>query len=99
MTELGRKAVQKLAHLMEWSGQEAIQLRAAIDLADRSPETQKVQKHQVESFSLSGKDAKEIAVEVIKKQRNKMFNNKVTLQDDNFKANGVLDMDATWNDM
>lgn len=65
MTELGRKAVQKLAHLMEWSGQEAIQLRAAIDLADRSPETQKVQKHQVESFSLSGKDAKEIAAAMV----------------------------------
>jgi predicted nucleotide-binding protein len=57
---LGRKAVMKLGHLME-SDKEEIQFRAAQDLADRSPETQKTTRHEVTALSLSGDDAKEIA--------------------------------------
>lgn len=43
-------------------------------------------------------DAKEIAITEFEKQRDKMFKtSKTVLEDDNYKANGVLDMDATWN--
>lgn len=43
------------------------------------------------------KDAKEIAINLFKEQKDKMFRRGVELSDDNFKADGVLDMDATWN--
>lgn len=39
---------------------EDIRLKAAIDLADRGPQTSKVQKHQVETFTLDGKDVEAI---------------------------------------
>ncbi len=42
-------------------------------------------------------EAKKLAVEKMKKRRDKMFNNTVTLQDDTFKADGVVNMDETWN--
>jgi hypothetical protein len=43
-------------------------------------------------------DAKEQAVEIMKKQRDKMFKRQdFELQDDSFAAHGVLDMDETWN--
>ena len=58
---LGRKAISKLAHLMEHGSKEDIQLRAAQDIADRNTETMKVQRHIVDQFTLSGEDAKEIA--------------------------------------
>lgn len=53
--ELGRKAIGHIARSMT-SDNEHVALKAAIDLADRSPETSKTQKIQVESFSLDGKD-------------------------------------------
>jgi len=44
------------------------------------------------------KEAKELAVELMGKQRDKMFNiSSFELQDDNFKADGILNMDETWN--
>lgn len=43
------------------------------------------------------KEAKEMAVEKFAKQKDKMFGKGVALQDDNFKADGCIDMDATWN--
>lgn len=43
------------------------------------------------------KDAKDLAVRKLTNQKNKMFKNGIELQDDNFKADGCLDMDATWN--
>lgn len=39
---LGRQAVRNIAHLMENAKKEEVQLKAAQDLADRSPETSKV---------------------------------------------------------
>lgn len=43
-------------------------------------------------------EARQEAVEIMKVQRDKMFRRRgFDLQDDNFKADGVLDMDATWN--
>lgn len=61
LQQLGRKAVEKIADHMENASSEGLRLKAAIDLADRSPETSKTQKLQVESFSIDGKDAKAIA--------------------------------------
>lgn len=61
LTQLGREAIERLAGLMRFSANENIILRASQDLADRAPDTQKIQRHQVESFTLSGRDAKEIA--------------------------------------
>lgn len=61
MDRLGREALHKIAGLMRFSQNEGIILRSAQDLADRSPMTSKIQKHQVESFSLDGADAKAIA--------------------------------------
>lgn len=60
MRKLGRMAVGKLAGLLD-SGSETIQLKAAIDLADRSPETQKTQRIEVADLTLAGADAKAIA--------------------------------------
>lgn len=61
MELLGREALQKMAGLMRFSNDENIILRSAQDLMDRAPTTSKVQKHQVESFTLSSEDAREIA--------------------------------------
>lgn len=59
--QLGRRALDIIGDKMENSKDDKIQLRAAIDLADRAPSTSKVQKIQMESFTLAGKDAKALA--------------------------------------
>jgi len=61
ISQLGRRAIEVIADKMENAKDDKLQLRAAIDLADRAPETSKVQKIQMESFTLAGKDAKAIA--------------------------------------
>lgn len=61
LDQLGRRGLEVIGQLMENSKDEKIQLRSAIDLADRAPTYSKVQKLQVESFTLAGKDAKAIA--------------------------------------
>lgn len=65
MDRLGREALHRLATLMRHCESPQIQLRAAIDLADRAPATSKVHKHQVESFTLGSHDAKEIAAALV----------------------------------
>jgi uncharacterized protein YbjQ (UPF0145 family) len=46
----------------------------------------------------SEEEAKEQALKIMTTQRDKMFKNGViNLQDDNYKADGVLNMDETWN--
>lgn len=55
MTYLGRKAAIKTGMLID-SPNERIALDASKELMDRSPETQKTQRLQVDSFSLDGKD-------------------------------------------
>lgn len=43
-------------------------------------------------------EAKKKAVKIFSDERHKMFNKRnVTLQDDSFRADGVLNMDETWN--
>jgi hypothetical protein len=43
------------------------------------------------------KEAKDIALKKFSKKKEKLYNNGIELQDDNYKADGILDMDATWN--
>ena len=48
--------------------------------------------------AINEEEAKKAAIKIMSDQRDKMFKKKgVQLQDDNFKADGILDMDATWN--
>lgn len=61
LDHLAKQAVHTMASLMRNSSNENIILKAAQDLMDRGSATSKIQKHQVESFTLSGKDAKGIA--------------------------------------
>lgn len=56
LQRLGRNALQTIEELRAKSDSESIKLKAAIDLADRSPETSKIQKMQVATISLEGKD-------------------------------------------
>lgn len=43
-------------------------------------------------------EAKEKATDIMKKRRDKMYvAGKLEIQDDNFKPNGILDVDATWS--
>ena len=69
LSKLGREAVERIATLMRHSNNEAIQLRASQDLADRAPGTQKIQKHQVESFSINSRDAQAIADAMVESAR------------------------------
>ena len=68
LQQLSRKAVGRLATLMN-SDNEAIAFRAAQDLADRGPETQKTQRVQVDSLTLTGSDAKELAAAMVESAR------------------------------
>jgi hypothetical protein len=61
ISRLGMRGLQVIGQFVEDTGDKKLQLRAAIDLADRAPETSKVQKIQVESFTLANKDAKALA--------------------------------------
>lgn len=58
---LSRKAIGVAANLMEGAESESVRLTAARDLMDRGSDTSKIQKHQIESFSISGEDAKDLA--------------------------------------
>ena len=62
MATLGRRAVRNIAQLMEESPTEMIRFKAAVDLADRNPETAKTQKHQFESgLSVTKESAEALA--------------------------------------
>jgi hypothetical protein len=63
--KLSHRAIAVIGTLMEDAGKEDVRLRAAQDLADRGPETAKIQKHQVESFTLSSSDARAIAESMV----------------------------------
>jgi hypothetical protein len=66
---LARKALTKVGDLMENSGNQAIQLKAAQDLLDRNPETSKVQKIATAGFTLDAADAKEMAAALVASAR------------------------------
>jgi hypothetical protein len=61
MDALGRRGLEIIAQIAESGKKEDNQLRAAVDLADRSPTYSKVQKHQIEAITLTGRDAKMLA--------------------------------------
>lgn len=65
MTKLLHKlsiaALDTIASTMSHGSSEALRLKAAQDLADRGPQTSKVQKHQVESWRIDPADAQRIA--------------------------------------
>lgn len=63
---VGREALSRMRDLMKTSKNEAIIAKTAADLLDRSPETSKIQKHQVASFSLDGEDAKMLAAAMVR---------------------------------
>lgn len=42
-------------------------------------------------------EAKKKAIEQMRKSSAKMYSNSVQVQDDNYKADGILNMDETWN--
>jgi len=47
---------------------------------------------------ISEEEAKRVAIEIFKIIKNKMFHSKdIHLEDDNYKADGCLNMDETWN--
>jgi hypothetical protein len=62
--KLGRQAIKRISQLM-YSDSEHISLKAAQDLADRAPDTSKTQKVSIDSFTLSGQDAKELAAALV----------------------------------
>lgn len=62
---LGRRAIEVIGTTMEDGASEALRLKAAIDLADRAPETSKIHKHQVEGLMLTGEDARAIAESMV----------------------------------
>lgn len=63
---VGREALLRMRGLMKDSQNEAIVVKAAADLLDRSPETSKIHKHQVAAFSVSGDDAKLLAAAMVR---------------------------------
>jgi hypothetical protein len=65
LKRLGREAVLKTASLMRTAGSENIQLAAARDLADRSQETSKIQKIQIEPFTLDPAAGKALAAALV----------------------------------
>lgn len=66
---LARKAIGVVGNLMTGAEDEAVKLRAAQDLMDRGSETGKINKHQIESWSLSGRDAKGLAEAMVEAAR------------------------------
>jgi hypothetical protein len=43
------------------------------------------------------KEAKDIALKQFTKQRGNLNNKNIQIQDDNYKVDGICDMDRTWN--
>lgn len=69
---LGREAIGRIrGHMNNEDNPASVQLKAAQDLADRSPETSKTIKHEVASISLSGQDAKEMAAALVESARSR----------------------------
>ena len=61
IAKLSEKALNVMEDQILHGTTEEVKFKAAKDILDRNPETSKTNKVQVESFTLSGRDAKEIA--------------------------------------
>lgn len=69
LREIGREAIVKLRNLMNAAASEQTQLRAAQDLADRNPETSKVQRHEIVATHITPTDAKALAAALVESAR------------------------------
>lgn len=61
--KLSLKAMKKLDQLTE-SFDDKVALRASIDLADRGPQTAKVQRHEITAVTLNGKDVDRLSAAI-----------------------------------
>ena len=61
IAKLSEKALNVMEEQILHGTTEEVKFKAAKDILDRNPETSKTNKIQVESFTLSGRDAKELA--------------------------------------
>ena len=86
--------------------EEYVKAKKALDNYNKSGKVNLAQEKQLKQALSERKDAltdqrlglKKLAVEQMAKARDKMFyKTKLELQDDTFKADGVLNMDETWN--
>jgi CRP-like cAMP-binding protein len=68
LQKLSRRAIGKLADLMD-SPVDAVAFRAAQDLADRGPETQKTQRFQVDALTISGQDVQAMCAAMVESAR------------------------------
>jgi len=71
---MSRQAIGKIGNLMNGAAKEEVQFMAARDLADRGQETSKIQRMQVESFTLSGKDVAGLRESMVEAARVKAAN-------------------------
>lgn len=78
---LGREAVAKIADLMDSAEKEEVQLKAAVDLADRSQETSKVQKLIVGAISLDGADVDKLTAAMVEAAEAQRINVRATVGD------------------
>ena len=65
MQTIGREAIRKIRGLMHGAEKEELQLKAAQDLADRNPETSKVQRHQQIAGMIDPEAAKLLAAALV----------------------------------
>lgn len=91
LEKLSERAIARIGELMEGAWKEDIQLKAAIDLADRGPNTAKIQKHQVESYTLANSDARALAEAMVMAAT--VRNQNVTLATENFDKVNVDESD------
>lgn len=93
VSALSHQALAKVAQLMDKGSTEAIQLNAATTILDRNPETSKSNRLQVESFTLSGRDAKGLADAMVEAARvHEEFKNEVA--GDFVRVDGVQEAQA-----
>jgi cell division protein ZapA (FtsZ GTPase activity inhibitor) len=69
MHQLSLKALGVIENTMHDASSEALRLKAAQDLADRGPQTSKVQRHQMETFNVSAELAKDLAAAMVESAR------------------------------
>lgn len=62
---VGREAIKRIRQLMVASVRDDIALKAAQDLADRNPETSKVQRHEIASVHMGPEEARELAAALV----------------------------------
>ncbi len=69
IAKLSEKALKVMDDQITSGSSEEVKFKAAKDILDRNPETSKTNKIQMESFTLTGRDAKEIAAALAEGRR------------------------------